>query len=665
MSMELLLPSDSRYEQFQSAALGSVSKRRPPGADNGECMMTTRNPAIPLLLAFGTSLTAGPIYADAIIDPFNQGDTVVYSLSDNQDSQFRVGGYGGDGAFELNSETQINGITSLTRTALNIGGNGESGQVRVVGDGNAGSAQFNITSAFGSRFYDGSIEILDGGVVQSGDTFYIGVQGLEAAPVDFLTVVDGAGSLLQTQQSSVGETWERDGGRIYVGFDGQSSNTLNIMNGGTVEALSGRVGDSGDDGSIWLGVSNDEGSDVTVNVNGAGSVLRADHYIEIGNRLEVNTSALMNVTDGATVEVLSAIDDYPGALVISDTVGQAEVFVSGGSQGDSTVKAETIMLGGRGLVRGFTSGGDPVSYSRVDSNNFVDGQQIQDIDGNLLYDQNGLPILANEEEVAPGFFFTSADPVYVKNKGMLTVENGGKVEVSGDIHVSTPTYDPDVDQNLVSLIEGQQSSLTVRSGGTINATNVIVNEDGLLTGDGGVINSNVVVDGGTLSPGDSPGTMTILGDLIMEGGVLDLEFDPFGTSDLLNVSGDAFFGSDSLINFILYDQFNGTLDFSDFLVVGGMTSFGDDFSATENFSFDFFGDTPANVMFDFLFQNEIYEYKNGTLSLADSSGVPVNEPPVLWLLMIGLVGLLIRKAPAWRLGARFTQAQGRETVQAC
>lgn len=596
------------------------------------------------IAALGASLVALPIYADAIIDPYNQGHTAVYSLSGDQDDQFRVGGFGGNGAFELNSESQTNGITALTRTALNIGGSGNTGLVRVVGDGNAGSAQLTINPGAGIRNVDGTLQIIDGGVVHSGDDIFLGQQGFEPAPSETFLVVEGQGSVLRTRQSSTGETWERDGGRMYVGFNGQSDNTVNIINGGTVEALSGKVGDSGDDGSIWLGVSSDEGSTTTVNVDGEGSVLRADHYIEIGNRTEVNTSSQLNVTDGARVEVLSSVGTYPGALVVSDTLGNADVLVSGATGGGSTIEAETILLGGRGIVKGFTSNGDPVSYSRVDEDDLVDGQQAQDIDGNLLYDQNGNPLVAREEEPFPDYFYTTTAPIYTKNSGNLTVENGGVVQVSGDIEVSTDTYDPVVDQNLVSLQGGQQSSLTVRSGGTVNAANVVVKEDGRLDGGDGTINANVIVNGGTIAPGDSPGTMTVFGDFMMEDGELELEFDPFGTSDLLDVRGDAYFGSGALISFLLYDQPDTTVDISGLIKVGGNSSYGDGFSVIDNFVFDFLGEDPVDALFDFQFEDQLYNYDNGTLALADSGGpVDVPEPSTLGLLGIGLLGLLQRK----------------------
>jgi T5SS/PEP-CTERM-associated repeat protein len=462
-----------------------------------------------------------------------------------------------------------------------------------------------------------------------------------------LNKVDGAGSVLRTQQSNTGETWERDGGRVYVGFDGQSNSTLSITNGGLVEALSGQVGDDGDDGSVWIGVSNDEGSSAIVNVDGDGSTLRASHYMEVGSRSEINTQSQLNVTNGALVEVVSSAGYYPGSLNVGDTEGHAEVNVSGISSVTgtrSTISAEGINIGGRGYIRGYTSEGDPVSESRFDHDTLVAGQQVADIDGNLLFDQNGSPIIAEEEELFADFFYTTADPVFVKSTGSLTVENDAVVNVSGDINISSQSYDADVEQTLSPLTQGQTSTLTVRSGGEVNADNVFVNEDGRLDGGFGTINADVTVNGGSVAPGNSPGTMTILGDFTMNSGFLDLEFDPNGPSDLLSVSGDAYFGDDAMINIIFADSFGAVLNFDDLLDVGGALSFDAGFSALDNFAFEFASGPGVDAVFGFQFGNDLFEYRDGALALA-----AVSEPSSFALLWLGLMGPLyarkgIRKA---------------------
>ncbi len=78
------------------------------------------------------------------------------------------------------------------------------------------------------------------------------------------------------------------------------------------------------------------------------------------------------------------------------------------------------------------------------------------------------------------------------------------------------------------------------SGGRVEARNVNVRSGGTLTGDGGTIAADVILDGGTIAPGASPGTMTIDGDLEVFDGILAFEIagSAPGLFDRLVVTGD-------------------------------------------------------------------------------------------------------------------------------
>lgn len=600
-------------------------------------MMINKRIGVSVLAIVG-AVVALPLRADVIVDPDSVGDRRVSGSSGDSTSLY-VGYGGSDGALEINS----NGTeTSLTRRTVVIGQYGDTGLLRIVGDGTSGSAQLNVTPGFGLRNGlggNGTLEVLQGGVVHSEENVYLGNQAAccNTIPGDATTTVDGAGSVLRTQQSSEGESWQRDGGRIYVGFDGQSDSTVNIRNGGRVEALNGQAGDDGDDGSVWVGVSNSEGSTAIVNIDGDGSTLLADNHISVGQRTDLNTQAQINVTNGGALQVGPAADGS-GKLVVSDIEGNAEVNVRGtdpSSAAQARVDADEIQLGGRGYIRGYTSSGEVVTDARYDDSNLVAGEQITDIDGNKLYDQFGAPIIATERSIGD-FSFVTAEPVFVKNTGNMTVEDNAVVNSVGDIHVSVPTFDSAVNKDL-SPLRGQSSVLTVRNDGRVNATNVIVNTDGRLQGGEGTINANVIVNGGVVAPGNSPGTMNILGDFVLNDGFLNLEFDPFGASDILRVGGDAFFGEDAIINITMTDVFSGLLDFDSFFDVAGVLSFDPGFSAVNNIMFDVAG---QSGVFNFQFGNELFKYSSGTLALVDGGGSgSVPAPSSLVLLMLGLWSL--------------------------
>lgn len=116
--------------------------------------------------------------------------------------------------------------------------------------------------------------------------------------------------------------------------------------------------------------------------------------------------------------------------------------------------------------------------------------------------------------------------------------------------------------------------LTVSSGGQVAADVVHILSGGVLNGDGGVIIGDVVVNGGTIAPGNSPGVTTIDGDLtfMSAASLLEIEFESENTFDILNVTGDLLAGDGFTLELSFLDGFipeEGSV-FS-FLNVEGMT----------------------------------------------------------------------------------------------
>lgn len=128
---------------------------------------------------------------------------------------------------------------------------------------------------------------------------------------------------------------------------------------------------------------------------------------------------------------------------------------------------------------------------------------------------------------------------YNVNGGNFTVVSGG-----------TAT------NNTANFI-GNGGDVFVLSGGTLNGTGSYTQNNGSIQIDGtliqsgvtinggtvqgvGTIQSNVVNSGGTVGPGNSPGTLTIDGDYTQSAsGTLTIEID-LGAHDLLDVIGNAF-----------------------------------------------------------------------------------------------------------------------------
>lgn len=497
------------------------------------------------------------------------------------------------GTAEINAEDTPNVITEVRPAAVAIGGiDGGDGTLRVVGDGTPGSALVITPNIRVRADSENRVEVLNGGHLIS-DTdgtgrsqqIIIGADDDEFDPVrsrgSTTVVVDGAGSLLESN------------GRLTIGFQNDTPDDFTISNGGRVvvkepDNFADRVVASSDPGEGASGVvslggdfSNNPTTQAldTLTVTGAGSelVYSSGIFTNTGNnRITVSDGGAIRQVETGDIDtrrdMVSAFDDNSFGIFLGSAVGESSLTVEG--TGSVVTSTRGVSIGAGDVFVGFD---DPDTFT---------------------------------------------GPIFEPSSAEITVRDGALLSTAGELRVSDE--------------DGEGTGfLTVASGGRVEADKVIVNGGGLLSGNGGTIAADVVLNGGTIAPGASPGIMNIDGDLEVLDGLLSFEIggSALGMFDQLFVSGDLITPSGLNIEISFLDSFLPQMgDTFDFLTVDGDAPiFGD----PDSISFSFFGDNPG---LDFSFNSGGF-----SAVVTGGGGVsPVPLPASLPLLLAAVGGL------AWR-----------------
>jgi T5SS/PEP-CTERM-associated repeat protein len=393
---------------------------------------------------------------------------------------------------------------------------------------------------------------------------------------------------------------------IIVGTSG-GNGTLTVQNGGSVQA-------NGAGNIVQAGNSNSTGA---ITVDGANSSLTSASRIQIGGF--AGSSGTMTVSNGAhvtsgtdvgfsdgTVEIgtgdgaTGTVSVTSGAVLATNglIVGSGDVAGTVANSGTLTIQnGGTVTTSGAGTFDGAVSVG-----SKTGSQITVTGA------GSTLQVGALSNFFAGKELLVGGF-----------GQGTLLVDNSGTVNAAGaNVMVGGGFSGTNTDPG----------TLTVKNGGSLTANTVSINQNGTLNGNG-TINADVTLNGGTISPGNSPGTLTINGDLSLLNGILNLEIAT-GVMDLLNVSGNVFFGSDLSLNLI----------FDDMPAMGALFDIDDFFVGSAVLLFD-----PAFSLATQLHVSGLADSSFVTVSAGDQTvtfGQPVeqvSEPATLALLGMGLIAL--------------------------
>lgn len=263
----------------------------------------------------------------------------------------------------------------------------------------------------------------------------------------------------------------------------------------------------------------------------------------------------------------------------------------------------------------------------------VNGARLNVGNGSRVINNGVIQVMATGATVA---LIGSAN----ENNGRIEAINGGKVIVNNGL---TNRNQLQVAAN--STFDIQTGSLTQTDGNTnVDGVLSLVGgqtlqlQGGTLTGSGRIVRSNttgtllVNNTGGVVSPGNSPGTLTIGGNYTQgAGGTLLIEIGGIGASqyDVLNITGMAALNGTLALDFV-----NGFIPepgqtFQFLSAAGGITG-----------GFSMFSSLTPGISYSFLGSGG-----SGTITV-NSVSAAAPEPGTIALLMVG--GLFFSAVPSWR-----------------
>ena len=252
------------------------------------------------------------------------------------------------------------------------------------------------------------------------------------------------------------------------------------------------------------------------------SILGVGHNNALGTGTLTAIGGTLNIFDGITIANTTDLQDQLNVNVAdgnrgghSGDIGGVGVLtkIGGGTlvlSGDSTYSGGTVLDEGMLSVGHDSALGTSTLYANGGTLDIQDGITIANATS-LLTDLD-----VNVDAGATG---THAG--VISGGGALTKEGGGALELTG-----TSTYTGPTTVNAGKLIVN----------GSI-ASEVTVYDGGMLMGSGMVGGNALIMSGGMYAPGNSIGTQTIAGDLMLAGGVLQVEVNAAGQGDKVIVNG--------------------------------------------------------------------------------------------------------------------------------
>ncbi len=520
------------------------------------------------------------------------------------------------------------GTYNLIDGELNVQGNeyigretGSSGIFNQSGGSHTVTQNLYVDAFAGSK---GVYNLSSGSLTVDGDRAVVGSFGngeFNQGPDTIYPYYGGDGGIFKTA------------GHLILGELEEGTGTYNLY-GGILD-----VGGWTDVGQYGTGVFNQNGGTHTTNGLVLGQSEGSSGYYELNNdgMLSVGGAERIGVSGEGSFKQTNGTHEIGSDLVLANDVGSTGSYDLQG--GDLSVTGYTFVgmngegsftqTGGTHQALGLTLGQEADGDGKYDLNDgslAVGQHEHIGLTGNGTITQGegshtiGSDLVLGNETTGNGTFNLKSGTLEVGGNTYVGMNGNGTFDQTGGMH----TVSGDI---TIAANAGSTGTYNF-SGGTLTADNIIINSGGLFQG-AGVVDASFNIQGGTLAPGSSPGSLTINGSFDQTSGILAIELGGYdqGTDyDFLKILG----GDASLA---------GKLEVS--LWEGFLPEVGDTFDIL-------YAKSGINGIFGSYLLPEGWNWDVAYLNLDGLEGLDtvrltanaVPIPDAIWLLGSGLIGLV-------------------------
>ncbi|MFM8356780.1 MAG: autotransporter domain-containing protein, partial [Gammaproteobacteria bacterium] len=508
------------------------------------------------------------------------------------------------GVIEVGKGTN-GGTLSVTGSTVNVAGDINVASSPTTGVNGAGTLAINggsrVTATGTTRLFAGStltgfpqcddiclddgvlntrfLELYAGAQIIDDHLEIVGVEEFRAfAGATFTTSFDALIGGPSIQRVTATDALLDLGGDVGIGAISGSNGTASISGADGQLNINGRLGVGINGGTGTLNLNSGAFASVAGQTGGptvAASIINPSAVIGSGGRVNVaDTGTIMQVFGGVDVDG-GRIDVTAGGELIT---GLAAV----GSGGTINASAATLSIGDDLSVGAGTGNSGSIQ---------IGSGSLLRVFGDLEIGTNGGTgslVLSGESSAELSTGEIAVD-LLLGSGGRVEVLQGSSLDLSGDIGLGG---------GLLNIGTGSDvfaDRLTMGSGGRVTGSGRLNLTNGVLAG-----------AGSTVSPGNSPGLLTVNGDLTIDGGTLLIELggsNP-GEFDVLRVEGDFAFNSGAF-NLSLLNDFV-PVEGTEFRVIEARDSLTVN---TQNVTFGYVGMGP-----DYQFSIRDFDLSNGSVS---------------------------------------------------